>query len=343
MRIKHDDNRHCVPILSWIVILAIVCHTTATLAQHSMPSVTDYQQLRAAFASPDHARWGEVPLWWWEGDPLSKPRLTWQLETLAKAGVKSVCPIQRSPGRCDPPSFSSEWWDLFAFVHSECARLGMTLWAYDQVGYGHYGWLEKAAAQAGDRQTRRLQFLQADGQAPQPIEMQLPAGKIIAARAYPRQDENIDDSHSIDMMQAISGSQLQWTPPSGSWRVAVSVAVDDVVFQLSRAAGDKFIDMLYGKIERRLGPQAMGTSFVGVFQDEHPPTPRDIYTEELAARFQDRCNGTTDAAAARTCRSRFCDGPGKRVRRSAPYRRRACLPGAEHKRCSRGAKRDLSC
>ncbi len=31
-----------------------------------------------------------------------------------------------------------------------------------------------------------------------------------------------------------------------------------------------------------------GASFAGIFQDEHPPTPRDIYTETLAERFRER-------------------------------------------------------
>ncbi len=46
--------------------------------------------------------------------------------------------------------------------------------------------------------------------------------------------------------------------------------------------------MFYGKLERTLGADSMGTSFVGVFQDEHPPTPRDVYTDELANHFRKR-------------------------------------------------------
>jgi len=50
-----------------------------------------------------------------------------------------------------PESFSKEWWEMISFVHSECKRLGMRLWLYDQLGYGQYGWFEKAAA-TPDRQ-----------------------------------------------------------------------------------------------------------------------------------------------------------------------------------------------
>ncbi len=248
-----------------------------------------YDELRIAFANPDHARYGEVPLWWWEGDRMTKERVTWQLETLAAEGVKSVCPIQRSPGRCDPQSFSPEWWDMFEYVHAECKRLGMTLWAYDQLGYGHYGWLEKAAAQVRDDRTRRVDFKTADATAGKPARIELPEGTLVTARAYPVTDKQATDADSVDLRSSVKDNVLTWTPPTGNYRVAVGVAVPFLSFHLSDKAADAFIDMFYGRIERRLGKDAMGTSFVGIFQDEHPPIPRDIYTEQLADAFEDRC------------------------------------------------------
>jgi len=247
-----------------------------------------YDELKEAFASPDHARWGEVALWWWEGDRVTRERVRWQLQTLAARGVKAVCPIQRSPGRCDPPSFSPPWWEMFEFVHAECQRLGMSLWAYDQVGYGQYGWLEKAAAKTRDKHTRRLVFLSQDGDPSEEIRMELPAGELIAARAYPIEGGIADDGKSIDLSDAVRKGVLVWTPAAGNWRVATSVAVPYQSFQLSRAAAEIFIDMLYGQIERRLGKEAMGGTFRGIFQDEHPPTPRDIFTRELEQTFRER-------------------------------------------------------
>jgi hypothetical protein len=217
---------------------------------------------------------------------MEKERVTWQLETLAAQGVKSVCPIQRSPGRCDPQSFTTEWWDMFAFVHNECQRLGMTLWAYDQVGYGHYGWLEKAAAKAQDNRTAKVVFQSGEGDPDKPVRLRLPAGRLIGARAYPIKDGLALDGGSIDLRDAAEDGMIEWAPSSGNWRVAVSVAVPYLSFQLSDAAADTFIDMLYGQIERTVGASAMGATFAGIFQDEHPPTPRDIYTQELADAFQ---------------------------------------------------------
>ena len=248
-----------------------------------------YEQLLQAFQQPDHARYGEVPLWWWEGDRLTKERVTWELETLSSQGVRSVCPIERSPARCDPPSFTPDWWEMFEFVHAECRRLGMTLWAYDQIGYGHYGWLEKAAAQTQDDRTMRVVFLQADAKPDSPVSLELPDGRCLGARAYPLVDGVADDAQSVDLSASVDDGVLRWTPAAGSWRVAVSVTVPETIFQLSDRATDTFLDMLYGEVERRLGRDAMGRSFVGMFQDEHPSTPRDVYTERLAQLFQQRC------------------------------------------------------
>ncbi len=273
----------------WAITLAFLISGFWTWGARGEEPLKSYAQLWQAFQQPDHARYGEVPLWWWEGDPLTKERVTWELETLAARGVRSVCPIQRSPARCDPPSFTPQWWEMFEFVHAECQRLGMTLWAYDQIGYGHYGWLEKAAAQTQDERTMRVVFLQAEADPNSPVNLELPEGECLGARAYPLIDGIADDQQSVDLSASLDDRALRWTPAGGSWRVAVSVAVSETIFQLSDRATDTFLEMLYGEVERRLGRDAMGQSFVGMFQDEHPSTPRDVYTERLAELFQQRC------------------------------------------------------
>lgn len=266
-------------VLLFLVASVLVC---------GVAGAGTYEELQEAFLNPDHAHWGEVPLWWWEGQRMTKERVTAQLETLAEKGVKAVCPIQRSPGRCAPQSFDEDYWEMLAYVNEECKRLGMTLWAYDQVGYGHYGWLEKAAAAVQDPETKRMDIQQEDGESGQRIRMELPEGEIIAVRAYPLQHGQAVDEESLDLAAEVSESVLEWTVPNGQWRVVCIVGEPFQTFYLSRASTDAFIDMFYGKIERILGEASMGTSFVGVFQDEHPPTPRDIYTQAFADHFQSK-------------------------------------------------------
>ncbi len=268
----------------WIVITsAWLFAFTNTNAQ----SESAYSELVKSFIHPDYAQWGEVPLWWWEADSLNEKRATWELEKLSEKGVKAVCPIQRSPARSFPASFSKEWWEMVAYVHKECERLGMHLWLYDQVGYGQYGWLEKAAAQVVNTGTSRIAFFSATGKSGKEIRIKLSNGKLLAARAYPVVKDTARDDNSIDIKEFVQDESLAWPPPGeGEWKVAVSVLVPYKSFYMNEASTDVFLQQLYQKIENVVGQEAMGQSLAGVFQDEHPPTPRDIYTQELADTFQ---------------------------------------------------------
>jgi hypothetical protein len=257
--------------------------STRTMAQ----SNPNYRELMNAFVTPDHATWGEVPLWWWEADSLSKERVTWQLEKLAAKGVKAVCPIQRSPARSYPESFSKEWWEMVSYVNKECERLGMHLWLYDQVGYGQYGWLEKAAAQVGNTGTSRVEFYSASAKSGEKIQIELAEGVLLDARAFPVVKDTARDDKSLDIKEFVRNNILSWNPPSaGEWKVAVSVAVPYRSFYLNDASADVFLQQLYQRIEDVVGEEAMGKTLAGVFQDEHPPTPRNMYTDELAQTFQ---------------------------------------------------------
>ncbi len=265
----------------------VVLFITAIWATSTAQTGPDYQKLKVAFESPDHATWGEVPLWWWEADSLNKERVTWQLETLAAKGVKALCPIQRSPARCYPESFSEEWWRMVEYVHGECERLGMHLWLYDQVGYGHYGWLEKAASRVGNTGTYRIEFHSSTAKPGESFRMQLTEGKVLDARAFPVMNDTARDEKSLNIKKHIHEGILSWDPPEkGEWKVAVSVAAPYRSFYLNEASADAFLQQFYQGIEQVVGPQAMGKSLAGVFQDEHPPTPRNIYNQALADTFR---------------------------------------------------------
>ncbi len=246
-----------------------------------------YTELQSEFMDPDYSYWGEVPLWWWEADSLDKERVTWQLEKLSAKGVKAVCPIQRSPARSYPESFSKEWWETIAYVHTECERLGMRLWVYDQLGYGQYGWFEKAAAQIENTGTSQINFQSIDVDSDKGIRMEMPEGTLLEARAYQLINDTARDENSIDIAAYIKNGSLNWTPEKGQWKVALTTVTPYRSFYMNEPSTDIFLDQLYQRIEDVVGEDAMGESMIGVFQDEHPPTPRNIYTPELAKKFKD--------------------------------------------------------
>jgi len=254
------------------LILFIIVLTVAFNSNAQLNKLT-YNELQEEFMSPDYSYWGEVPLWWWEADSLDKERVTWQLEKLSAKGVKAVCPIQRSPARSYPESFSKEWWETIAYVHKECERLGMRLWIYDQLGYGQYGWFEKAAAQIENTGTSQINSQSLDVSSDKGINMEMPEGTLLEARAYQLINDTARDEKSIDVVEYIINGTLIWTPEKGQWKVALTTVTPYRSFYMNEASTNIFLDQLYQRIEDVVGENAMGESMIGVFQDEHPPTP----------------------------------------------------------------------
>ncbi|MBM3892663.1 MAG: hypothetical protein FJ388_26390, partial [Verrucomicrobia bacterium] len=76
--------------------------------------------------------YGQVPFWWWTGDPLDEERLIWQLDELHKKGISGVqvnYAHEDSPGwptyASEPPIFSDAWWRIWGRVADECRKRGM--------------------------------------------------------------------------------------------------------------------------------------------------------------------------------------------------------------------------
>lgn len=275
-------------IKSIFLIILISAISGVVINTNAQSEKLSYNELSNNFASPDYSYWGEVPLWWWEADSLDKERITWQLEELSAKGVKAVCPIQRSPARSYPESFSKEWWETLSYVHQECERLDMRLWVYDQLGYGQYGWFEKAAAQIENTGTSQINFQSFDVNPDNGVQMKMPEGELFEARAYPIINDTARDDQSIDIAKHIKNDSLVWKPADGEWKIAISTRTPYRSFYMNEESTDLFLDQLYQRIEDVVGEDAMGKSLIGVFQDEHPPTPRNIYTPELSRSFKEK-------------------------------------------------------
>jgi len=76
--------------------------------------------------------YGEVPFWWWSGDPLDKDRLLWQIEELHKKGITGmqINYIHKdSPGwptyPAEPEIFSDHWWEMWKFAADEAGKRSM--------------------------------------------------------------------------------------------------------------------------------------------------------------------------------------------------------------------------
>jgi hypothetical protein len=115
-------------------------------------------QFEAHFATPP-AGYGDVPFYWWLGDPLTKERLSWQLEKLTQMGT-GMTGLQINYAHSDkggpsfgysypsePPLFSEEWWKLVGWFMQEAKKHGAAVSLSDYtLGIGqNWKWDEAIA------------------------------------------------------------------------------------------------------------------------------------------------------------------------------------------------------
>jgi hypothetical protein len=95
------------------------------------PSQATDLDVLPGFQNPP-AGYGEVPFWWWTGDPLDKDRLLWQIEELHRQGVAGMqinYAHQDTPGwptySAEPEIFSDAWWQIWQWTVGECRKRNM--------------------------------------------------------------------------------------------------------------------------------------------------------------------------------------------------------------------------
>jgi hypothetical protein len=199
-------------------------------ASSAAPEVPKGPSFREAFEKPGR-EYGPVPLWWWDGDPLEKDRITAQLETLEERGVPAVCFMQMH--QYGPPEgpqveyFSEAWWEYMIYAAEECDRLNMDLWVHDLTYHarpplegiweyrilndipdhpefqGHV--LDRVSKEASDGEEVRLEW--SDTFEP------------VTLAAYPRRSDGSIDLENTVELEPAGDRFLEWQAPSGSWHV----------------------------------------------------------------------------------------------------------------------------
>ncbi|MBI5833476.1 MAG: hypothetical protein HZB16_14350 [Armatimonadetes bacterium] len=133
---------------------------------------------------------------------------------------------------------SKPHWDQLRRVVAEAKRLNMTMWLYDEMGYpsgtagmqvlkGHPEWEAEG-------------LLVAKVTATGPVELAVPPGRLVLARAYP----GTDLAQGVDVSAAIADGKLKWTPPAaGSWQVAL--VTRDKIYEGTHASLNVFVHQTY--------------------------------------------------------------------------------------------------
>lgn len=251
------------------------------------------------FADPPPG-YGEVPFYWFVGDPLTKERLTWQLDELHSKGVSGVqlnFPHSvgggggfGAPYPADPPLFSEKWWELWRWLTGECRKRGMGIGVSDYVlaWPGNGAWVDEVIALPG-LQGSVLSSQASRAEHGRPVAMELPEN-LLSVMAYPVKNGALDGASAVDLRPFVTGRSLTWEVPAGEWQVtAVSYEVNpSSIDPMNPEVGKEITKRFFQRFEDHTpGRDRKGLNYF--FQDELMfGVYGNLWTKRFAEEFQRR-------------------------------------------------------
>lgn len=177
------------------------------------------------------AGYGEVPFFWWQGDSLTREKLTWQLDELSQ---KSISSLQVNYSHTDdrkglfwgstlpskPALFTKEWWSLFGWFMEEANKRGMTVSLSDYtLGVGQGFAIDEV----------RKEYPEIAGYKLGIEKIECKNGEIISKKfnhlpisviAYPvDQSGKFKPGEPFDLLGKMKGTNLNWKNPGGNWLI----------------------------------------------------------------------------------------------------------------------------
>jgi hypothetical protein len=245
------------------------------------------------------AGFGAVPFFWWLGDPLTKQRLTWELDKLSGrhiSGLQINYAHSTHGGKSygltlasDPPLFSEPWWKLTNWFMGESKRRGAAVSLSDYtLGVGQ-GWaMDKMLAANPDLNGYQLaQETKPTGAGPVVMDVR---PETVSLTAYRIEKEKIVPGSGVDLRPCVKDGKLAWTAPAGQWCVWQVQALRRIpsLDPMNPRSGPEYAKAFFGQFEdHNPGEGGKGLNFF--FSDELDfRVGGTIWTPRFAAEFKKR-------------------------------------------------------
>ena len=242
------------------------------------------RNLRTEFANPPPSH-APAPMWWWNGEPLDRERLVWQLDQMKAKGVMNPCVIYVPTDLGEPPVWSDAWWDYWRWAVDQCKRRGMTLWFSDYKvdTYRYRDFLREHP----ERRSQTLKRVHRRVNTAGTVTVQVP-DPVVSARAFQVAGDSLDPASAVDLRNHLQENALNWDAPGGEWDIEIICSVPGSSWDcMLPGVGKQVVDLHYAEFERRC-PGELGKGIGGFFQDELYLWQSPAWSSCLAAEFERR-------------------------------------------------------
>jgi hypothetical protein len=227
-------------------------------------------ELLALFQNPSQD-FAAISFFFWNGEALTKERLSWQLEQLCSKGVGGtiVSYIHQANldiDNSDPVIFSAAWWELFVWFIAESKRLGMKVGIQDYCIVNPI--LEQLVVDFPELRGASLEKIHLEVIGSGAVKLEIPeAAVLVSIRAFPQLEASLNSEDSLDLQLLMHGTKLEWTAPDGLWTVVAVYALPKGFNALYPTSGARAIERLYTPFEAHCSDE-IGQTLAVFFQDE---------------------------------------------------------------------------
>lgn len=266
-------------------------------------------------------KFGIQPFWFWNGD-MKDDEIKRQIKEMANKGIRGFF-IHPRQG-LSIPYLSEKWFDKVSVAIDEAKKRGLEVWLYDEYPYpsGVSGGLVVLDHPEFEAKALKAQIFDVEG--PKAVDMELPWGQVLLARAYPKENGSIawDDpvelsyhigtgyKENIFQMSGLTQynrkrfftgkpiKKLHWDVPEGTWHVYIisQVAVDNFKYfgkyvdPLNPEAMRYYINTTHEQYKKHFGHE-FGKTIKGIFTDEITAFPPGMPWSPLLPQMFEKKNG----------------------------------------------------
>jgi glycosyl hydrolase family 106( putative alpha-L-rhamnosidase)/glycosyl hydrolase family 2 len=216
------------------------------------------QELLVQFRVPA-GEYGPIDCWWWEGDRLSKDRMRWQLDEMARQGVAGTWFYPRfirgEPLGSSPPYWSDEWWEFVRFSLEEHRRLGLRAWVSDWTAHEFFqNRLREERSSNPALMGHRLVFRKEEATGEGTIRVEIPVEEsVLDTAAYRKVGNGLDYGSRVDLTESVVDHTVVWDAPGPDWQVTVVTRQPHGLDYLNKAVAERWLDLFLGAYKDKVG------------------------------------------------------------------------------------------
>jgi hypothetical protein len=223
--------------------------------------------------------YGDVAFYWWQGDTLTRERLTWQLDQLTNKGVTS---LQINYSHFDegglsyglsnpskPALFTPEWWDLLRWFAVESEKRGMTISLSDYtLGIGQGFAMDEAIQANPDLNGSILKNFSTKLSGSGTLEVPTNLLTLTAIKINP--DSTLAVETRVDLLAQVKNGKLHYVFGQGDYKIT-GVHFETLIPSydpMNPQSGKAYCDLFFGKFERELPKETFKKAVNFFFSDE---------------------------------------------------------------------------